>query len=135
LTLDTLPDRVDDGLLCPCRDGGLLEWIVPDVGAREPNPPPGYVVSFLAFHDWGLEMLASQFMRVITHYYGVELHNFNPNSITQAAIFVTLCEGFLGIAPQGAIAPSVLVEPLIEVWWVGLASKAIEGWRLYPLGM
>jgi hypothetical protein len=30
----------------------------------------------------------------------VELHNFNPNSITQAAIFAAVCEGFLGIDPH-----------------------------------
>jgi hypothetical protein len=39
-------------------------------------------------------------MRALSHYYGVELHNFNPNSITQAAIFVAVCEGFLGIDPH-----------------------------------
>jgi hypothetical protein len=30
----------------------------------------------------------------------VELHNFNPISIAQAAIFSTVCEGFLGIEPH-----------------------------------
>jgi hypothetical protein len=30
----------------------------------------------------------------------VELHNFNPNSIAQAAIFVVVYEGYLGIAPH-----------------------------------
>jgi hypothetical protein len=39
---------------------------------------------------------ASRFMRALLHYYGVELHNFNPNSIAQAAIFTTVCEGFFG---------------------------------------
>jgi hypothetical protein len=28
------------------------------------------------------------------------LHNFNPNSIAQAAIFTAVCEGFLGIDPH-----------------------------------
>jgi hypothetical protein len=39
-------------------------------------------------------------MRALQHYYGVELHNFNPNSIAQAAIFAAVCEGFLGIDPH-----------------------------------
>jgi hypothetical protein len=39
-------------------------------------------------------------MLVLLHYYGVELHNFNPNSIAQAAIFVAVCESFLGIDPH-----------------------------------
>jgi hypothetical protein len=45
-------------------------------------------------------MPASRFMQALPHYYGVELHNFNSNSITQAAIFVAVCEGFLGIDPH-----------------------------------
>jgi hypothetical protein len=64
------------------------------------TPPPGYVVSFTPFHEWGFGMPASRFMRALPHYYGVELHNFNPNSIMQAAIFVAVCEGFLGIDPH-----------------------------------
>jgi hypothetical protein len=33
----------------------------------------------------------------LCHHYGVELHNFAPNAISQAATFVGVCEGFLGI--------------------------------------
>jgi hypothetical protein len=40
---------------------------------------------------------ASRFMRALCHHYGVELHNFAPNAISQAAMFVGICEGFLGI--------------------------------------
>jgi hypothetical protein len=36
-------------------------------------------------------------MRALCHHYGVELHNFAPNAISQAATFVGVCEGFLGI--------------------------------------
>jgi hypothetical protein len=39
-------------------------------------------------------------MRALLHYYGVELHNLNPNSIAQAAIFTAVCGGFLGIDPH-----------------------------------
>ena len=39
-------------------------------------------------------------MRALPHYYGVELHNFNPNSIAQMTIFVAVYEGYLGIAPH-----------------------------------
>jgi hypothetical protein len=63
----------------------------------DPTPPPGYVVSFTPFHERGFGMPANRFMRALPHYYMVELHNFNPNSIAQAAIFVAVCEGFLGI--------------------------------------
>jgi hypothetical protein len=36
-------------------------------------------------------------MRALYHHYSVELHNFAPNAISQAATFVGFCEGFLGI--------------------------------------
>jgi hypothetical protein len=36
-------------------------------------------------------------MRALCYHYGVELHNFTPNAISQAATFVGVCEGFLGI--------------------------------------
>jgi hypothetical protein len=67
---------------------------------RAASPPPGYVVSFVSFHERGFGVPVSRFMRAILHNYGVELHNLSPNSISQAAIFVAVCEGYLGIAPH-----------------------------------
>jgi len=78
----------------------MPEWLVPSVNDREPNPPPSYVVCLLAFLDQGFGIPASWFMRALVHYYGVELHNFNPNSIMQVVIFATVCEGYLGIPPH-----------------------------------
>jgi hypothetical protein len=73
--------------------------MAPPSGAA-PSPPPGYVVSFVSFHERGFGVPASCFMRAILHVYGVELHNLSPNSISQAAIFAAICEGYLGIAPH-----------------------------------
>lgn len=92
--------RVKGGLLRPISDEKMLEWIVPPVDDREPNPSVGYVVCFLSFLDWGFGILASRFMRALAHYYGVELHNFNSNSITKAAVFAAVCEGYLGTPPH-----------------------------------
>jgi hypothetical protein len=36
-------------------------------------------------------------MWALCYHYGVELHNFAPNAISQATTFVGVCEGFLGI--------------------------------------
>jgi hypothetical protein len=79
------------------EEGRPAEWIVPPAGDRAPNPPEGYVVSFVRFHERGFNTPASRFMRALCHYYGVELHNFAPNAISQAAKFVGVCEGYLGI--------------------------------------
>jgi hypothetical protein len=36
-------------------------------------------------------------MRGLCYHYGMELHNFAPNAISQAAAFIGVSEGFLGI--------------------------------------
>jgi hypothetical protein len=99
VTVDDLEALVTDGLLRPLSGDPQPEWMVPPSGAA-PSPPPGYVLSFVFFHERGFGVPASRFMRVILHFYGVELHNLNPNSIAQAAIFAAVCEGFLGIDPH-----------------------------------
>jgi hypothetical protein len=97
--VDDLEALVADGLLCPLSGDPQPECMVPPNGAG-PTPPPGYVLSFVSFHEQGFEGPASRFMRALLLYYGVELHNLNPNSIAQAAIFAAVCEGFLGIDPH-----------------------------------
>jgi hypothetical protein len=99
VTVDDLEALVADGLLRPLSSDPQPEWMVPPSGA-DLTPPPGYVLSFVSFHERGFGVPASRFMRALLHYYGVELHNFNPNSIAQATIFVVVCEGFLGIDPH-----------------------------------
>jgi hypothetical protein len=39
-------------------------------------------------------------MWALLHYYKVELHHLAPNSISQAAIFTAVCEGYLGMEPH-----------------------------------
>jgi hypothetical protein len=92
-----LGQLVTGGQLAANEDGPPTEWIVPSERERAPDPPYGYVVSFIRFHERGFTTLASRFMRALCYHYGVELHNFAPNVISQAAMFVGVCEGFLGI--------------------------------------
>jgi hypothetical protein len=99
ISVGDLEALVADGLLCPLSGEPQLEWMAPGSGVG-PTPPPGYVVSFIPFHEQGFGVPASRFMRVLLHYYEVELHNLNPNSIAQAAIFAAVCEGFLAIDPH-----------------------------------
>jgi hypothetical protein len=97
MTQLALEELVNGGQLSPAGDDPYLAWMVPPVLDREPNPPQGYVVSFILLHERGFNAPASRFMRGLCHRYGVELHNFAPNTILQAASFVAVCEGFLGI--------------------------------------
>jgi hypothetical protein len=92
-----LSELVAAGQLAANEQGRPAEWIVPSAADHAPNPPSGYVVSFTRFHERGFAVPASRFMRALCHHYGVELHNFAPNAISQAATFVGVCEGYLGI--------------------------------------
>jgi hypothetical protein len=92
-----LSELVTAGQLAANEDGRSAAWIEPQASDQEPNRPYDYVVSFIRFHESGLTAPASRFMRALCYHYGVELHNFTPNAISQAATFVGVCEGFLGI--------------------------------------
>ena len=81
VSMEMLQSLIDGGLLRPITDPDRPEWIPPS-GETEPRPREGYVVSFVSFHERGLGLPVDRFMRALPHYYGVELHNFNPNSIT-----------------------------------------------------
>jgi hypothetical protein len=133
VNVEDLQALVTEGLLRPLSGGPQPEWLAPGSEA-DPTPPPGYVVSFTLFHERGFGMPASRFMRALPHYYGVELHNFNPNSIAQAAIFVAVCEGFLGIDPPlGPVDPSLLRGVLRRVDGREEGPYGGAGWRLHPL--
>jgi hypothetical protein len=88
---------VAGGQLAVNVDGQPPEWIVSSERERVPNPPYGDIVSFTHFHEHGFTAPASRFLRGLCYHYGVELQNFTPNAISQAATFVGVCEGFLGI--------------------------------------
>jgi hypothetical protein len=92
-----LNELVNGGQLAPIVDGQPPAWIVLLAADREPNPPFGYMVSFVRHHERGFTAPASCFMRGLYHHYRVELHNFAPNAISQETTFVGVCEGFLGI--------------------------------------
>ena len=118
ITVEMLQSLVDGGLLRPVTDLNRPEWIAPG-SEPELRPRDGYIVSFVAFHKHGLGLPVDRLMRALPHYYGVELHNFSPNSIAQAAIFIAVCEGYLGIAPHW--------ELWLHLFWAGLNTK--------PMGM
>jgi hypothetical protein len=97
VTRFALSELVNGGQLAPNVDGQPSAWIVSAAADREPNPPFGYVDSFVRHHEHGFAAPASCFMHGLCYHYCVELHNFAPNAISQAATFVGVCEGFLGI--------------------------------------
>ena len=93
-----LEQLVNDRLLPLNTNSERPVWIPPQPEEVEPNPPSGYIVSLVRLHERGFGVPIGRFMRALCVYYGVELHNFGPNSISLAAVFVALCEDYLGEA-------------------------------------
>jgi len=82
------------GLLCAWTTAE--EWRLPseeDVLSL----PDGYIISFMCFHEHGFATPTHRFLRGLLHYYKIELQHLNPNRIQHMAVFIALCEGFLGI--------------------------------------
>jgi hypothetical protein len=92
-----LCELVNGGQLAPNVEGAPPVWIVLPTTDWELNLPFGYVVSFVRHHERGFTTPASRFMQGMCYHYGVELHNFAPNAISQAATFIGVCKGLLGI--------------------------------------
>ena len=92
-----LEQLVVDWLLPMNASSERPAWISPRPEETEPNPPEGYVVRLVRLHERGFGVPVSRFMRALCEHYGAELHNFGPNSISQAAVFVAVCEGYLWI--------------------------------------
>jgi hypothetical protein len=65
-----------------------------------PNPPSGFTVIFLSFLYRGLSPPAHKFLHHLLRVYEIQLWQLTPNSILHLAIFITLCEAFLGIEPH-----------------------------------
>jgi hypothetical protein len=78
-------------------------WRVPPLGSRRPEPRSDEVVVLAAFFERGLGLPANRFFRGLLHFYGLELHHLNPNTVLQISAFIVLCEAYLGIRPNFAL--------------------------------
>lgn len=94
---EDLQALVDGGLLCPHFHGAHPDWLA--LG-DEQEPARGLCGQLHPLPREGVQGPTTRFMQVLPHYYGEEFHNFNPNSITQVAIFTAICEAYLGIEPH-----------------------------------
>ena len=60
-----------------------------------------------SFYKKGFALPARVFFRGLLHFYGLKVTHLKPNSIAQIAIFIHLCEGYLGIAPHFNLWPAL----------------------------
>ena len=58
------------------------------------------LVVFRSFYEKGFALPMGAFFRGLLFFYGLKVTYLKPNSIAQIAIFIHLCEAFLGIAPH-----------------------------------
>lgn len=98
VTEGDLERAVEDGCLPPQE---VISWRE-DVREDFPTPDTGKIVVFQPFFLFGLGLPAEDLFRGLLHFYGINLHHLNPNSILQIAIFIYLCEGYYCIRPHFA---------------------------------
>jgi hypothetical protein len=99
------PDRFQSkATLNLVRD--LLGWSVPGLTGRiRADAVPlgdlaaGEFVLFVSYVSCGLALPISPFFLLLLEELGLQLQHLTPHSILQAAIFVHLCEMFVGVAP------------------------------------
>jgi hypothetical protein len=85
---------------------GLLGWSAPGLAGRiRASAAPlgdlaaGEFVLFISYISCGLELPISPFFLLLLEEFGLQLQHLTPHSVLQAAIFVHLCEMFVGVAP------------------------------------
>ena len=84
----------------------LLGWSAPvHAGRIRAGATPlgdltaGEFVLFVSYLSCGLALSISPFFLLLLEEFGLQLQHLTPHSILQAAIFVHLCEMFVGVAP------------------------------------
>jgi hypothetical protein len=85
---------------------GLLGWSEPAYVARiRAGAAPlgdlafGEFVLFVSYVSYGLALPILPFFLLLLEEFGLQLQHLTPHSILHAAIFVHLCEMFVGVAP------------------------------------
>ncbi len=92
----TLREMVKNGVLPPKE---IIGWR-PAACEEFPTPNTGEIVVFTSFFYCGFSLPTSEFFRGILEYYGLQIFHLNPNSVLHIAIFIHVCEAFLGIIPH-----------------------------------
>lgn len=95
-TAALLSKFVDLGVLPPKEIG---QWR-PCAGQDIPTPDTHERVVLASFFARGLGLPICRFVKGLLRFYSIDLIHLNSNSILQLAIFIHLCEAFLGIPPH-----------------------------------
>jgi hypothetical protein len=87
---------------------------VKSAAASLANMRPGDFVFFMAYTLAGLVPPLSSFFLTLLEYYGLQLQHLSPNSIALVAIFVHLCEMYVGVWTS------------VQLFWCFFVLKAVS---------
>ena len=96
-TEEDLENLVADGLL---PDQATLNWKVPERGDIPWGIEKTRQLVFRWMFVYGLGLPTCSFFRGLLYFYGLELCNLGPNSLLHVAVYIHLCEAFLGVRPH-----------------------------------
>jgi hypothetical protein len=77
-------------------DSAVLQWR-PAASKDHPTPNTNEIVVFSSSFQHGFNLPSYDFLCELLDHYQIELVHLNPNSILWIAVFIHLCEAFLGI--------------------------------------
>jgi hypothetical protein len=80
-------------------DCAMIQWQTA-AGEDLPTPNTNEIVVFSFFFQCRFSLPACDFFWGLLDHYQMELVHLNPNSTLQIAVFIHLCEAFLGIPPN-----------------------------------
>jgi hypothetical protein len=75
-------------------------WDLLDPEVSVPAPGESHVVSFVFFHLIRFRVPVHPFVGRFFRHFGLWLHDLTSHGVTYLAVFVTLCECYLGIEPH-----------------------------------
>jgi hypothetical protein len=96
VTRESLLPYISDGII---PEFWHERWRVPGANETEPRPRPGEFVIFTSFLDRGFALPTSDFLRQLLAFYDIKISDLGPHSVQQIALFVALCECYLGCPP------------------------------------
>ena len=86
------------GVWHPPREADLRVEMLPRGGVPDGGLDGDHRVLILLRE--GVRATCGAFFRGLLHFYGLEVTHLKPNLIAQIAIFIHLCDGYLGIFPH-----------------------------------
>jgi hypothetical protein len=131
VTADDLEALVADGLLRPLSGDSQPEWMAPPSRAA-PSPPPGYVLSFVSFHEWGSECQRVVSCGRFCTSMGWSCTILAPTPSRKQPSSWRFAKGFWGLPPLGPVDPSLLRGAFCLDDGGKKSSHGSAGWWLHP---